>query len=140
MSSLSEKMEKLSLPELTVIWKALQTQRWGYGEMYSVEDGITMDDWALTIKSELEYRQNKQRAQQETHFTTCIELTGRLKDRPVHLPGGKTISRYIYFHEGKARIRFERNWYRVLPLGDPLDYQFTLADPLTPVERSQELG
>lgn len=49
-----EKVQNMSNTNLQIVWNALCTQRWGSSDMHSA--GISMDDWANLIYSEMNHR------------------------------------------------------------------------------------
>lgn len=49
-------LEAMSTEELTAIWQALGTRKWGHGDMYDAAANVTMDDWAEAVQSVLNMR------------------------------------------------------------------------------------
>lgn len=54
--SIKDKVGSLSGEDIKGIWEALRFQHWESNDMYDVEQGFSMDDWAALIYIELGHR------------------------------------------------------------------------------------
>ena len=53
--SISKSLSRLNDQELVHVYNTLLESKWSTNDMWDEEEGISMDDWAESVKSEIEF-------------------------------------------------------------------------------------